>query len=328
MDSKSSPLLLAAAPALTPLPPLSASAAEVNPNLYKAAAAVLPSCTSDLWVGNATASLGGAAWTFGGDAILRALLQQLLQGLPGQPSLADADRVIILGGAGILARIDELADLLLEGKRARSGNTSATVEVYGVCDGCLMLDVQPVLVPPACSTDADCPPLAALPALEHLARIVRPAWCTDAETWRCYTAPLLLQSFKAAATPVLVVAEQYDATALASYGAPWPATGAAQAWADGEYAPAARAAAAAAPYAFSGACASPSGLLLSSAFYHTLVRHTDAYGNVHNDSASVAVPEFIEAVERGLGPAALGAFLDSCPTYPGCNPSGCSGRAV
>lgn len=306
--------------------------AEANPNLYKAHSIVAPSCSSDLLAGNGTTqSVGGETWSFSGAGIVDAVLQAAFTGLPQPDTLATADRVILSGGAGVMARIDSLATALVGMKRRATGNASAQLDVLGLCDGCLLFDVSPPFIPsPSCQTDVDCPPSVGLPRLATWAGLVRPEWCTTQvaqDVWQCYSAQVLLPALHKADTPVLIFQQQYDAVQLASYGvyaSPSNAS-AGQAWAEAVFAPTVRAALAGVHYAVAPACGTPSSIALSSAWYHTLTRHVDPYGHVHNDSMNTATPEFVEdAVPGGFGPSTFGVWGDDCQHQQGCNPSACA----
>lgn len=299
------------------LPPgLLSVAAEENPNLYLQSTVVIPDCTSDLLAG---------AGARGGAALVDAALALLFTPATPAPNAAFADRVVLVGGAGAMARLDELADALVAAKRAATGNASAALAVWGVCDGCLLLEPAPAFAAPACTTDADCPPSVGLPRLAaRVGGLARPAWCGLPDAWRCYTAAALAPALAAARTPALVLAAQYDATALAALGVPSPLRGAGLAYAQAVFAPAARAAAASVPYAFSPACARPA-LAASTAWFRTLVPHADAFNHTRNASAANAAYDFFElSAPGGGGPAGFGAYADRCAGFAGCNPSGCS----
>ncbi len=292
--------------------------AEQNANLYKAHTVVVPYCTSDLFAGTA----GGAAGA--GAAVVAALLAQLFApgGLPAGagPSMAHADRVVLAGGAGVMARLDELAEALRALKRAATGNASAALAVFGLCDGCLLLDAAPPppAAPPRCRTDADCPPASALPLLHARARLARPRWCAEPEAtaWRCYGAALLSPALAHGATPALVQQALFDERQLRAAGVARPARAAPaeRAWAEAVFAPAARAALAPHAYSFSAACAAPHALAADGeAYYHELVRFEDAYGNVLNASLSQALPSFLScAAAGGAGPSQFGRYGDTC----------------
>lgn len=296
---------------------------EENPNLYKAYNVLVPSCTSDLFLGtNATLS---PSFRFCGKAAVTAVLRDLFSGAP-RPQMASADRVFLVGGAGVMSRIDELADVLLALKRAALGNASAELAVFGLCDGCLLQTPSPPFASkgPSCTTDANCPPLVGLPALAQVAALERPPWCSEADVYACFLAPALRAYLVGAArTPVLLQAAQFDARQLASFGAS-PLVGAALAWAEEVFAPAVVAAESNATWAFSAACAAPSAYTTSGAYYSTLVRHTDEYNHTRNESLSTAWGSFLEdAGAGGFGPEAFGTYVDTCATV-GCNEH-CSG---
>lgn len=285
--------------------------AEVNPNLYKQHSVLLPYCSSDLWAGT-TAPFSGASLA---SAALAAL----------SPRLADADRVVLIGGAGVMAHLDATAAALRAAKRA-AGSLSP-LAVLGVCDGCLLLgDAAPVYAHRArapCSVgDADCPPAAALPRLHALAALAPPAWCRLVEVWRCYLPGALAAALAAGETPVLVEAARFDARALAAAGVDTAAPLSADAarWASEVLAPATDAAAAAAsPFVFAASCAAPPALAADGGYYHTTVRHVDQYNNSRREPLGAALPAFLEAAAQGGGgPAAWGLYADNCTEF-GCN---------
>jgi hypothetical protein len=292
--------------------------AEENPNLYKQHSVVVPSCTSDLFA--------GAGGSFAGRAVLEAALSQLFEPAPpGEgPAMAHADRVVLVGGAGVLAFVDELAERLLVLKQQFSRNATARLDVFAVCDGCLLLGgLAPFAGPPACASDADCPADVALPRLQALltaagGSLARPRWCAEADVSACFLAPALGPALARARTPVLVQQMQYDAAQLLSLGvdvarAPAPA----RAYAESVFAPAARAAArAVSNYSFSAACAAPRALSARPAFYSLDVRFRDRYKNVLNRSMAAALPSFLEdAGAGGFGPVAFGSYLDTCTGF-------------
>ena len=306
--------------------------AEVNPNLYLQHSVVAPYCSSDLFGGDgSTASVGDTTFGFNGRGIVDAVLAALFSNTSGvsSPNAALADSFLLVGPAGVMARIDELADALRALKRAASRNDSAVLDVFGVCDGCLLFSnlTAPADTPMPCTTDSNCPPVRALPALSAMAGLGRPAWCSDAvPAWACFTSSPLLGYLRTASTPVLVSSAQYNARGLASYGVQWPAVGAGLVWAQTVFAPAVRSATTTAVYGVTSACPAPQ-VSLAGAYYHTLVPHTDALGRVHNDSLGTAVPLFLEAAavgEGGGGPGAFGRWGDDCGAFAGCNPSGCA----
>lgn len=289
---------------------VSVVAPETNPNLYKQHSVIVPYCTSDLWAGR-TADFAGANVV---DAVIRALgstTDPLSDG-----GLATADRVILTGGAGIMARLDELAAALRAAKVHASGNSSATLSVFGICDGCALLLVDGG--GGACTRDSNCPPDRALPALARAAALDAPPACsanTTADVWTCWAEPSVSHSLAAALTPSLSIAMQFDRRQLASYGA-LPT----DAWAQDAFMPAARAAAARALYAISPACATPTEATASKGLFDEKLRHVDAYNNTLHVPVVSGLTTFLDAAEEGGGgPQSFGAWADTCGS------AGCSG---
>jgi hypothetical protein len=287
---------------------------EVNPNLYKQHSVIVPYCTGDLWAGR------GAL--IADDVILALGAAHLI----GDTGLRDADRVILVGPAGIMARLDELAEALRAAKRAASGNASAILAVLGVCDGCLLPIVTPppvahpssALVAPECTTDADCPPARALPLLAEFFNIsVAPSGCHPSSgrpVWECFTAEAVVESLGAARTPALLLAQQYDARVAASYGEESHG-----AWAANHLAPALRALVAATPQTVFGiapACGAPAQLSPSAALFDTKVAHTNAYNVTINATVISGFTTFIEAAaESGGGKTDFGSWIDTCTGF-------------
>lgn len=303
--------------------------AEANPNLYKSPAVVLPYCTSDLWAGSGASSIPG--FSMNGSGIVAAVLRALFFDLPGI-GLQSAQRVVITGGPGVIAQADSLAATIRTLKQQVTGNASATVDVLGLCDGCLLLDVAPPFGPAVCSSDLDCPAPVALPQLGALVPLVRPSWCTvavAAEPWQCYSGSTLARALNGSiATTVLVFQQQFDAVQLASWGvrlsSEHKVEDPAGTWAQSVFAPATRSVLATFPYSVGPACSVPSYSALSSAWYYTALRHVDPYGHVHNDTMNTAAPIFLEdASVGGFGPSYFGVWSDSCGVI-GCNPSACA----
>lgn len=295
---------------LTAFPPgVTSSAPEVNPNLYKARGAIVPYCTSDLFA--------GASAAFAGRAVVDAALFALAN--PNAPlpdgGLGGADRVILIGPAGVIARLDELSARLLALKRSFTHNASAALAIFGVCDGCALVvaPVPPASPPPACTSDADCPPALALPQLAANAALQRPPWCAaGTELWACYAADALVASLRTSKTPALVLMQQFDAVQVRSYGG-------APTWAGAVFAPLARAAARAAQFAISAACSGPALVTPSPALFDTRVTHTDAAHNVSQlDPLIWGFTSFLEdSASDGGGPAAFAQWVDEC-SLEGC----------
>jgi len=296
--------------------------AELNPNQYLQSSVVVPSCTSDLFAGaGGSQTVAGAGFSFGGAAVVEATLRALFSSLLPF-NAARADSVVLVGGAGVLALVDKWSALLLSLKREATRNGSAVLDVFAVCDGdCLLLPDVPAFLPQQelCTRDDDCPPALSLPKLDAFSGgLARPGWCTLPEVWRCYAAPALLESWARSATPVLLIAPQYDASALRAYGADAPLQGLPLAWAQREYAPAVRRAAAAARFAFSAACERPASAQ-SKAWYRTLVARDDKLAPA---ALTAALAKFISA--SASGGSDFGRWLDDCAELEGCNPSGCN----
>ena len=288
--------------------------AEVNPNLYKQHSVLVPYCTSDLFAGTR------------GARVLAATLDAIFTSPAVSSHAADADRVVVIGGAGVLAHIDALA-ADLRARKAAAGSHSP-LAVFGVCAGCLLpaaLPAYPQRVGSPCTDDGNCPPASGLPALAAYAGLAHPAWCTEppARTWACYTAEVLGPALAAAQTPVLVAQQLFDATLAAAAGVDTRAPVGADvaAWLQGALAPQlARAAAAASPYAVAAACALPSAPFADAAYYRQLVNRTDAYNNTRGDALGVALPSFLEAAAQGgAGKEGWGAYADCAAV--GCNPT-------
>eukprot|EP01047_Picozoa_sp_COSAG01_P011291 COSAG01_NODE_493_length_16327_cov_5.632879_17_plen_588_part_01 len=126
---------------------------EENPNFYKATTVFVPSCSSDLWLGDAAHSLGGSGGGgrtfFRGRRILSAVLRQLARPLAG------ADVLVIAGSAGVMAALHSPTVTAL---------LPARLQVRLVCDGCLLSAAPPLrsVAQQPCTTDTDCPPKEAL----------------------------------------------------------------------------------------------------------------------------------------------------------------------
>lgn len=345
--------------------------AEVNPNLYKATAVYVPAgCSWDLFAGNATATTAGGAGgegaagggatplSFRGRAIVDALLDTLLHGMPAlapPARLVDADDVVVVGPAGVLARLDGIAAALAGAAAAASPPGNPALRVSGVLDGGVLPGgVRPFNVSAAgCSAPGDCPPATALAAGAPLwwggANATAEAWmpwcpaaATPGRAHSCLLGEGLLPHLTRPGAParVLLQQQQLDATLLRALGA-WPAAAVngtpAAAWAVGTLAPALGAllvnatagggggggAGGGAALAFSAACEQPPTLAVSPGFYHTAVRHVDVYGHTRVEPLAAAVSSLL-----GDPPASWGVYADDCTTAGGggvdCNPSGCA----
>jgi hypothetical protein len=285
--------------------------AEVNPNLYKQHSVVIPYCSSDLWVGREEPFLGSNIVT---STILQLFNHSYIpQGMG--PTMAHADRIIIIGGAGIMAQLDEINDLIISTLQYVTGNESATVPVFGICDGCLLVNITPSFIPPQCTTDKNCPPQLAIEYLSNYRSIYRPKNCHEIKTSSCYLAQSVANSLLTGDTPVLVQAQLYDQVQLLSYGinTSLNASKSEQTWAIENYAPTIRSLLQHFNYSFSAACAMPSYLTLSRGYYQLTTRFQDIYGNVHSDALDVALSSFLEdASIGGFGPSVFGSYKDIC----------------
>jgi hypothetical protein len=277
--------------------------AEVNPNFYKSSSVVIPYCSSDLFLGNTTAN----GTHFRGAEILNSALTALLA-LPNRSSLAFADEVFVVGGAGVISQLPRIRARLLAAKRAAvggggggGGGGAPPLLLRGVCDGCALLpDLPGAPSPPRCERDNDCPPSEALPRGMAL-------WgAGGGPPWRSLAAPALLAATAAAGLPLLAFAQEFDAVALSAYGA-WGggANGSGAAWARRTYAPALRAAlrgSLPAPprgAAFVGACAAwpPALALAGGAWYGELAACKDGAGRAHNNTPAQVAAAFSGCLE-------------------------------
>jgi len=288
--------------------------AEVNPNLYKQHSVVVPYCTSDLFAGDDD--------KFQGHVFIKNTILQLYnlsfipQGMG--PSMVHADRIIIIGGAGVMAQLDEINDLILETLRTVTRNDSATVPVFGICDGCLLFNVTPTFVPPACSTDKNCPAPLALTLFDSYSRLYRPKGCLEEDASSCYLAPAVSKALLNGETPIFVQSQLFDQVQLLSYGiSSFPnASVSEQTWAVENFVPQVRNVLRQFNYTFSSACAIPSSLTLSRGYYQLTTRFEDIYGNIHRDALDVAISSFLEdAAADGFGPSVFGSYGDICEQW-------------
>ena len=295
------------------------SAPETNPNFYKATGVFVPSCSSDEWGANVSASEaatpGATLRHFRGRAIARAVLEDLLLlppfGANASRTFAHADEVLLIGPAALAAQFD---DLVATAVPRTVGSASF------LCDGCGALDLAP-RVPVAqqpCTSSDDCPPLVALrrafafwDAL-HAARAGSApppppfAGCATAasDAAACLALPQLLASAGARGRARLLIhAPQYSSLALQQLRA-WPvASTATRRFALG-YASALRRALAVAPHAFSAACDSPTFGALS----HRGTYYVKTNGEMFTGSLAVAISEWLSMTWSGNFTDACGGF--------------------
>uniref|UniRef100_A0A7S0LV47 Uncharacterized protein n=1 Tax=Coccolithus braarudii TaxID=221442 RepID=A0A7S0LV47_9EUKA len=200
--------------------------AEVNPNFYKAYTAYVPSCSSDLFLGECEGRTIGSAidsnFKFCGKAIALAALRSLIPDMERY----GADHVVLVSGAGVLTYIDELSALLPK-----------SAAVSAVCDGCALFDSPPthlpsspppalalhplVLSPNSNCTDAfSCGPAETLPTAIKLWASQQKSECGG---WRCLLSTpkqgaLGVIGRAAAMMPLLAYHPLYDAAAFAARG--------------------------------------------------------------------------------------------------------------
>jgi hypothetical protein len=277
---------------------------EVNPNLYKQHSILVPYCTSDLWAGKN----GGAAIV--NDVITALAFTPLI----GDSGLRNADRLVLVGSTGIMARLDELSIAFLNAKKNVTGNVSAVLEIEGICDSCaLAFPPFPPLPfpPPPCTTDFDCPAILTLPKLALYSSILRPQWCPqNIQISDCFAGSQLISSLNSSHTPALILTQQYDKRQAASYGA----GGQSKEWLLTSLAPALRKLALLTPFAVAPACSLPSSFASSASIFSTKVKHTNQYNVTINATVISALTSFLELSGGGGGGGSsdFGTWIDSC----------------
>lgn len=103
---------------------------EENPNFYKQSSVYIPSCSSDLWIGNSTAATAASASPpFSGKQILKAVLEDLATGsFDGvEAPLQAADSMVVGGGPGAMLLLAEIRALLPKAAGLKA-----------ICDGCVL----------------------------------------------------------------------------------------------------------------------------------------------------------------------------------------------
>lgn len=171
---------------------------ETNQNFYKSYAAYIPYCSSDLFLGDCASSRnsGGdssASPAFCGKSIATAAIRNLLP----EMEKYGADRIFLVGGAGIMTYLEELRWLLPPSADARA-----------VCDGCVLLESG---MSGGC-TGADafsCAPRETLPQAVDLWKASLPQSCKG---WKCLTSSATEGAIALAASwmPVLAQHPLYD----------------------------------------------------------------------------------------------------------------------
>jgi hypothetical protein len=102
--------------------------AEENPNFYKAISVIVPYCSSDLFLGDATDASSGTF--FHG----RRIVETVLKDLQATKQLNTADSIVLIGGVGPMNSIPFIRSMLANHTR-----------LYAVCDSCLMVDTAPFI---------------------------------------------------------------------------------------------------------------------------------------------------------------------------------------
>lgn len=184
---------------------------EANPNFYKQYSVYIPDCSSDLFLGNNSVD----GYSFQGARIWREVFHELLtrsffEGKPGP--LSAADDVIIMGGPGIMAQLDDIRTVI-----------PSHMSLYAVCDACLLFDDEMASIYSAkpCTDVMKCPITSTLPIAWNVWN-VHLTNCPFANS-SCLLEHILLPSVS---TPFLITANTFDQNVLLRIGAwPLPASG-------------------------------------------------------------------------------------------------------
>lgn len=184
-----------------------AKSGEGNPNFYKAYAAYVPYCSSDLFLGECSDSdVPGTNPVFCGKSIVKAAMTQLVMEMEKYV----VDDVVLVGGAGIMSYIAELRDMLPSGARTTA-----------ICDGCVLFDDLPAHKEPALCLDAySCTPDRTLPAGVALWGAELSSSCGG---WRCLLSTRsqgnhTLVARAAVSLPLLAQQPLYASTAFSARG--------------------------------------------------------------------------------------------------------------
>ena len=165
---------------------------EGNPNFYNSHNALVPSCSSDLFVGRAH-NFRGRAIALGAIAALRPMMDA-----------AGADSVVISGGAGVMSLLPDLRAAL-----------PPRAIVSAVCDGCVLFDDANETEAAGCSADDSysCRPAATLPRATRLwgSDASLAASCGSGVGWRCLLDAPAHAVAKLGAPRVLAQQPLYDA---------------------------------------------------------------------------------------------------------------------
>ena len=213
---------------------------EGNPNFYEQRIVWVPYCSSDMWLGDSTHNNNNTntntSITFRGRSIVKAVVEDLLSTTfskhsvptpygpgPNMTSIRNAARVVIVGNAGVVRWLDDIAEQIV------AASNTADVRVLGICDGCVIAsDVRPFVstkkVPCDALDTSTCPPTY---LLEQYA---------DAPTWNFqyppdhgrphdYTSLLSASLLSSTKTPLMVQHPQFDRQQLKQLrccGDTWP----------------------------------------------------------------------------------------------------------
>mmetsp|Transcript_18570 Transcript_18570/g.41169 ORF Transcript_18570/g.41169 Transcript_18570/m.41169 type:complete len:401 (+) Transcript_18570:142-1344(+) len=170
---------------------------EVNQNFYKSYAAYIPSCSSDLFLGKCEGSEADESGPkFCGKTIAKAAIRNLLPEI----NHYGAAQIILVGGAGIMTYISELAAML-----------PTTAVVSAVCDGCAIQGLgKSEAADSDCSDSDSCAPDTTLSLGVPLWRSDLPASCGGWECLLSKPSDGLIQR-AAGQVPLLVQQPLYDA---------------------------------------------------------------------------------------------------------------------
>lgn len=266
---------------------------EANPNFYKQHTVIIPSCSSDLFLGDRVGPDSDSGLYFAGRRIVQAVLEDLgnpamqFDGIGGP--LQKADTVVLAGGVGAALLSSRLPSWL--------PNTSTTVST--ICDDCMIPSgLDESLNNSRCTNDATCPPTSSLVLAAPRWNISHWISCgQDISAWQCLLADHLLPRLGR----VFVLNPQLSLPALRMYGVDLDtATGRRFSI---EYSDAIRKAAASAANAYISGClainTSATSLISSDFFFFHQLNCTSAGGS----------PFVFEPIQ------AVGLFLQS--NYPG-----------
>lgn len=252
---------------------------EENPNFYKQSSVFVPSCSSDLWVGNSSGAKG-ASLPFAGRRIVRAVLEDLATGtFDGvEAPLRAVDTMVVGGGPGAMLLLAEVRGLLPKAAGLKA-----------VCDGCVLPNTAALAPAVDCGNGTTVTYRDALDAGAAAWDLAPPSWCKTSLgsglAASCLLADKLLPGLSDGedAVDLFVEAVQYNDAFLAANGAPhWKALPQQKQYAD-SIATLVRQAAAAASFSFCPAVDAMEG--------SALLDH-DLYYNTNLNCTSPGSPPF------------------------------------